>query len=116
MIENYRTQRVWDLFMRNPEVQRGLDRAGFVPLPFLALEPEALPGQSAFELEWSASANRYYQVEYSPDAFTWFASPGFIQATNSGPFAWLDTGPPATPSAPSTAPQRFYRAFRLGVP
>jgi hypothetical protein len=30
MIENYRTQKVWRLFMRNPEVQRGLQRAGFV--------------------------------------------------------------------------------------
>jgi hypothetical protein len=30
MIENYRTQHVWRLFMRNEEVQRGLQRAGFV--------------------------------------------------------------------------------------
>ena len=33
MIENYRTQRVWRLFMQNKEVQRGLQRAGFVSLP-----------------------------------------------------------------------------------
>jgi len=32
MIENYRTQRVWNLFMQNPEVQRGLQRAGFSAL------------------------------------------------------------------------------------
>jgi hypothetical protein len=31
MIENYRNQRVWRLFMRNEEIQRGLQRAGFVP-------------------------------------------------------------------------------------
>ena len=31
MIENYRTGRIWDVFMRHPAVQRGLARAGFVP-------------------------------------------------------------------------------------
>ena len=31
MIENYRTQRVWRLFMRNETIQRGLQRAGFGP-------------------------------------------------------------------------------------
>ncbi len=34
MIENHRSQRVWRLFMKCPEVQRGLQRAGFVPRPF----------------------------------------------------------------------------------
>jgi hypothetical protein len=29
MIENYRTGRVWELFMQNEDVQRGLQRAGF---------------------------------------------------------------------------------------
>src|ERR1022692_2878689 len=42
MIENYRTQRVWRLFMQNAEVQRGLQRAGFVSLPFVALTVQAL--------------------------------------------------------------------------
>ena len=37
MIENYRTQRPWNLFMRNAVVQRGLLRAGFVALPFMPL-------------------------------------------------------------------------------
>jgi hypothetical protein len=32
MIENHRTQRVWRRFMHNEVVQRGLARAGFVPL------------------------------------------------------------------------------------
>ena len=31
-IENYRTQRVWSLFMQNPEIRLGLDRAGFMKL------------------------------------------------------------------------------------
>jgi hypothetical protein len=45
MIENHRTQKVWRLFMRNVEVQRGLERAGFVPLAFMAPRLEALPAQ-----------------------------------------------------------------------
>ncbi|HZR20615.1 MAG TPA: glucoamylase family protein [Verrucomicrobiae bacterium] len=44
MIENYRTQRVWRRFMQNDVVQRGLQRAGFVPLESLAADrPPALP-------------------------------------------------------------------------
>jgi hypothetical protein len=31
MIENYRTGRVWQVFMRHPAIQHGLARAGFVP-------------------------------------------------------------------------------------
>jgi hypothetical protein len=74
MIENYRTQRVWQLFMQNAEVQRGLQRAGFVPLPFMALNLQAVPAQGAFNLSWSAASNRYYQVEYSPELATWAAA------------------------------------------
>jgi hypothetical protein len=32
MIENYRTGRVWSVFMQHPAIQRGLARAGFVPV------------------------------------------------------------------------------------
>jgi hypothetical protein len=31
MIENYRTSSVWNRFMQNTDVQRGLQRAGFLP-------------------------------------------------------------------------------------
>lgn len=41
-IENYRTQRVWHLFMRNPEIQRGLQRAGFFSVPSLRLISQPL--------------------------------------------------------------------------
>ena len=116
MIENYRSQRVWQLFMQNEEAQRGLQRAGFVPLPFVALNLQAVPAQGAFNLSWNASTGRYYQVEYSPQLLTWAASPGFVQATNNGTFNWLDAGSPATVSIPATASQRFYRVFQLGSP
>jgi hypothetical protein len=32
MIENYRTGRIWNVFMQHPAIQRGLARAGFVPV------------------------------------------------------------------------------------
>jgi hypothetical protein len=116
MIENYRTQRVWQLFMQNEVIQRGLQRAGFVSLPFVALKLQALPVQNAISLAWDASAGRTYQVEYSTDLISWFASPsGEVIAT--GPTAsWTDSGPPDTAAMPFTVPQRFYRVFQFGSP
>jgi hypothetical protein len=116
MIENYRTQRPWRLFMQNEEVQRGLQRAGFVSLPFMALRIQTLPVQNAVSLAWDASVGRTYQVEYSPDLITWFASPtGEVIAT--GPTAsWTDGGPPDTAALPFTVPQRFYHVFQFGSP
>lgn len=116
MIENYRTQRVWQLFMQNLEVQRGLQRAGFVTLPSIALKLRSLPAEGAMELSWNASAGSFYQVEYSSDLFTWSASPGFSQTAGSGTFNWLDSGPPSTMTAPTSVSQRFYRVFQVGQP
>ena len=36
MAENARTAFVWDTFMKNPEAQRGMERAGFKPVQPLA--------------------------------------------------------------------------------
>ncbi len=116
MIENYRTQRVWQLFMQNPEVERGLQRAGFVSLPYVGTSIQPVPSQPNFNLSWLASTGRYYQVEYSPQLSTWSFSPGFVFATNNALFNWLDAGPPATVSAPAITPQRFYRVFQIGTP
>jgi hypothetical protein len=116
MIENYRTQRVWRLFMQNAEIQRGLQRAGFVSLPFEALTVQALPAENTLTLTWAASAGTTYQVEYSPDLVTWFASPtGEVIAT--GPTAsWTDSGPPATTTVPFSDTERFYRVFQFASP
>jgi hypothetical protein len=115
MIENYRTQRVWQLFARNEEVRRGLQRAGFVPLEFMATGLQALPAQNAFELDWAALTGRTYQVEYSPDLSAWFTSPTNILAAD--PTAnWIDAGPPATMAPPLSVTQRFYRVFQFGRP
>jgi len=116
MIENYRTQRVWRRFMQDEVVQRGLQRAGFVSLPFVEVKAQALPVQNAIGLTWDAAAGRTYQVEYSPDLVSWFASPtGEVIATNSTA-SWSDSGPPDTPAMPLTVPQRFYRVFEFGSP
>lgn len=116
MIENYRTQRPWRLFMQNAEVQQGLQRAGFVSLPFMALTVQALPAQNTLTLTWVAQAGRTYQVEYSLDLVTWFASPtGGVIAT--GPTAsWTDSGPPGTTTPPFSDTERFYRVFQFGTP
>ena len=116
MIENYRTQRVWKLFMQNLEVQRGLQQAGFVSLPFMALTTRTFPAQDAFSLAWVAQPGRTYQVESSTDLNTWFASPtGEVTAT--GPAAgWTDSGPPDSAAAPFTVPQKFYRVFQFHSP
>lgn len=116
MIENYRCGGVWRRFMRNEEVRRGLERAGFVPLAFMNPALRQVAGQDAFELAWNAVSGRTYQVEYSPDLTSWFGSPTG-QVLASGPLAaWTDSGPPATASLPSSATRRFYRVFQYGPP
>ena len=116
MIENYRTQRPWQLFMQNAEIQRGLQQAGFVSLPFVALTVQALPAQNTLTLTWAASAGTTYQVEYSPDLVTWFASPSG-EVTATGPTAsWTDSGPPGTTTLPFSDTERFYRVFKFGSP
>ncbi len=116
MIENYRTQRPWKLFMQNEQVQRGLQRAGFMPLPFVALNILPQPDQNSYNLSWNTLAGHTYQVEYSPDLETWFISPtGEIPGTGSV-VNWTDNGPPATTSSPFSVVQRFYRAFPFSLP
>ena len=116
MIENYRTQRPWRLFMQNQEVQRGLQRAGFVSLPFVALKGQPLPDQNSFKLVWDAQPGRTYQVEYSPDLVTWFSSPTGKVSSTVATASWTDSGPPATAAPPFTVAHRFYRVFQFGSP
>lgn len=43
MAENARTGWVWDTFMKNPEAQRGIERAGFNsydPAPYAIIHPQ----------------------------------------------------------------------------
>jgi hypothetical protein len=43
MIENWRTEAIWHRMMRNPDIQRGMQRAGFTAVS-LAVEPPAPTG------------------------------------------------------------------------
>jgi hypothetical protein len=111
MIENYRTQRPWQLFMQNDEAQRGLQRAGFMPLPLVALNILPQPVQNSLNLSWNSLAGHTYQVEYSPDLAKWFISPtGEIPGTGTT-VNWTDNGPPATAALPFSVGQRYYRVF-----
>lgn len=117
--ENYRNQNVWRLFMQNPEIQRGLQQAGFVALPFIALtasDIQAQPQQGTITLTWPATTGRTYQVEYSTNLLYWITSPaGEITATNSVA-SWTDSGPPGTLTPPFGVNARFYRIFQYGTP
>jgi len=116
MLENYRTQNVWRRFMGCPEIQRGLQAAGFTPLPFVAEGILRGPTTGTFTFSWASVSNRSYQVEYSPNLRDWFISPtGFLTATGTT-LNWTDAGRPATDSSPALATNRFYRVFRLGPP
>jgi len=116
MVENYRTQKVWQRFMQVLEVQRGLQSAGFTNLPFVMTSIQKNPGTGALTVSWPSSINRSYQVEYSPDLFLWMNSPtGYITASQSIS-SWVDNGPPATDAMPALQPQRFYRVYQFGAP
>lgn len=101
--------------MQNPEVQRGLQRAGFVPLSFMEPKLEPLPAENEVHLTWNATSNRTYQVEYSPNLAAWFGSPNSV-AGQEPIAAWADSGPPSTSVPPFTVSQRFYRVYQFGSP
>jgi hypothetical protein len=108
MIENYRTQRPWQLFMQNAEIQRGLQQAGFVSLPFIPLNIQTSP-PSSFTLSWVASAGTTYNVEYSTNLASWF------EAQNGGEVTATGTNASWTDSTPLDS-QRFYRVFQFASP
>ncbi len=55
MAENARTGFVWDTFMKNPEAERGMNRAGFKPyqIPGKAAVPSSTPTTGIMELRQS---------------------------------------------------------------
>jgi hypothetical protein len=116
MGENYRSQNVWRRFMRSPEIQRGLQAAGFVNLVNVPVGIQGGPAASSFTVTWPGANNRSYQVEYSPNLRDWFISPAGFFTGSGATLQWLDGGPPATDSPPAAAVQRFYRVFRFGPP
>ncbi len=116
MAENYRFQNVWRVFMKNPEIQRGLQAAGFTNLNFVPLQIQGAAPSGSMILTWPSLNLATYQVEYSPDLMTWFISPAGFLTASGGSLSWTDAGPPATDSFPSTTDRRFYRVFQFGGP
>jgi len=102
--------------VKNAEVQRGLQRAGFVSVQFVPVRIQSLPDQNSFALSWDSVAGVTYQVEYSPDLTTWFFSPTGELTANGSTTTWTDSGPPATLAPPLSVGQRFYRIFQFGSP
>jgi hypothetical protein len=64
MIENYRTGRVWQRFMQNPDVRRGLDRARFRPVTGVKPRPESPEGFRLHEC-YPNPFNPATTIEYS---------------------------------------------------
>jgi hypothetical protein len=47
MIENHRTELLWDHFMRNPEITEALDAIGFVPdTSFVSVDDQGIPAEN----------------------------------------------------------------------
>ena len=63
MIENYRTGRVWDVFMSSTHVQLGLQRAGFLPVTSVD-EPEA-PARFKLNQNYPNPFNPTTTINYS---------------------------------------------------
>jgi hypothetical protein len=124
MAENFRSGRVWEVFRRDPQIQRGLQAAGFVSGRFPPVGIHRGPDPGTFAVSWSASTLQpAFQVEYSPNLRHWLISPADPRRVDptlagaAGPrFIWTDLGPPATLSLPQAAPFRFYRAFERPSP
>ena len=66
MIENYRNQSVWNRFMKNPDVQRGLQVAKFQPVTDVREEP--LPAKFALEQNYPNPFNPATVIRFSVPA------------------------------------------------
>ncbi len=104
--ENYRTQSVWGWFMKNPEIQRGLQQAGFVGLAFEHPMISAQPEANSVTLTWPATVGQSYQVEYSTNLLYWYTWPTEVTATDSTA-SWTNS---------LGANEKFYRVFQYGTP
>jgi hypothetical protein len=63
-------------------------------------------------IEFPSLTNRTYTVVYSDNVLfsnAMIAPPSITVPANR--IQWIDYGPPATRSAPSNSPARFYRVF-----
>jgi hypothetical protein len=92
--------------MQNPEIQRGLQQAGFVALPFEHLGIQAQSEGGTVTLTWPATVGQNYQVEYSTNLQYWYTWPTEVTATNSVA-TWTDS---------LGTSEKFYQVFQYGTP
>jgi len=65
MVENHRTQRVWNLFMQNADIQRGLQRAGFTKVTGVVEENSEIPDAYALEQNYPNPFNASTTIRYA---------------------------------------------------
>jgi hypothetical protein len=63
MIENYRSQLLWDLFMSNPEIQPMMDAIGIIYYPYSVKEIHTDDGLSAFPNPSASGFNIKFKTE-----------------------------------------------------
>ncbi len=69
MIENYRTERVWNRFMQNPDVQRGLQLAGFTPTATVG--DEVVPRHAVLHQNYPNPFNPKTVIHYQHATSNW---------------------------------------------
>ncbi len=65
MIENYRTGKVWQRFMQNADVQRGLEKAGFVRVNAVAEPPRTQPSGFGLQQNYPNPFNPASTIRFS---------------------------------------------------
>jgi hypothetical protein len=64
MIENYRTGKIWDVFMRNTDILHGLENAGFLPITGVTV-PDNIPSVFSLEQNYPNPFNPSTRISYT---------------------------------------------------
>jgi uncharacterized repeat protein (TIGR01451 family) len=77
----------------------------------IAINHQSFRPDGGLELQFNTGCSGTYYVQYCADLVSWKTSSQTVIG-NGSPASWVDFGPPATDSAPSTSPARFYRVVQ----
>jgi uncharacterized repeat protein (TIGR01451 family) len=77
----------------------------------IAINHQSFRPDGGLELQFNTGCSGTYYVQYSADLVSWRTSSQTVIG-NGSPTSWVDFGPPATESAPSASPARFYRVVQ----